>query len=206
MNLKKYFDKIYCINLDRREDRWEESVKEFEKWGLLDQVERYSAIDGTTLENPYRVNNGELGLIETHLNIIKESKEKKYNSVLLIEDDIEFTDEIKLLDQYFNSLPQKWDILWFGANHNKHMGNKINLINEKIIKCNKAYSTHCIAFNKSIFDLVINLLEKRQKPVDVYYSDLQKSFDCYAFNPSMSLQRPSYSDIQNRMQNNKWLF
>ena len=74
MRLDKYFDKIYCINLDRRKDRWEETENELSKWGLLDQVERYPAVDGVSLVNPYSINNGELGLIETHLSIIKDSK------------------------------------------------------------------------------------------------------------------------------------
>ncbi len=126
--LKEYFDKIYCINLDRREDRWKETMKELDKWGMTDEVERYSAVDGSLLENHYNVNNGELGLIETHLKIIKESKDNNYKNVLILEDDIEFTDEIKNINNYFDILPKKWDILWFGANHNKHMGNKIKLI------------------------------------------------------------------------------
>jgi GR25 family glycosyltransferase involved in LPS biosynthesis len=207
MRLDKYFDKIYCINLDRRKDRWEETEKELKKWGLIDQVERYSAVDGNKINNnPYNVNNGELGLIETHLSIIKDSKKNGYKNILLLEDDIEFTEEINKVESYFSSLPENWDILWFGGNHNKHMGNKINLINDKIIKCNQTYSTHCIGFNESIYDLVINLLEKRQKPVDVYYSDIQKGYECYSFNPSVALQRASYSDFQNREQDNKWLF
>ena len=32
--LKKYFDKIYCINLDRRTDKWSECESEFDKWGI----------------------------------------------------------------------------------------------------------------------------------------------------------------------------
>ena len=35
MRLDKYFDKIYCINLDRRKDRWKETEKELKKWGLF---------------------------------------------------------------------------------------------------------------------------------------------------------------------------
>jgi GR25 family glycosyltransferase involved in LPS biosynthesis len=206
MNLKKYFDKIYCINLDRREDRWEESVKEFEKWGLLDQVERYSAIDGTTLENSYNINNGELGILNTHLNIIEESLLKKYGNILIIEDDIEFTDNIKLLDEYMSLIPNDWDMIYFGGNHNKHMGKKINYLNEKIIKLEETYGIHCVAINNSIYDLILNVVEKRKKPIDVYYADIQKNYNCYGFNPSIGLQRVSYSDIQNKVMDYKWLF
>lgn len=207
MNLNHYFDKIYCINLDRRKDRWEESIKEFTKWGILDQIERVSAIDGTKLlNNEFHIKNGELGLIETHLKLILDAKNKKYKNILLIEDDIEFTNEINNLTLYFDLLPNDWDMLWFGGNHNKHMGSKLNFINEKIIKCHNTYSTHCVAINYSVYDILIELLNKRQKPVDVYYSDIQKLYKCYSFYPSIAIQRPSFSDIQNINQDNRWLF
>ena len=205
--IKDYFDKIFCINLDRRKDRWEETVTELKVWGQFDGVNRVSAVDGNTInDNPYPINNGELGLLETHLKLIKNAKEKKYKNILLIEDDIEFTEEINNLNLYFDQLPKEWDMLWFGGNHNKHVGNQINLINDKIIKCNNTYATHCIAINNSVYDLLINVLSDKRKPVDVYYSDIQKSYDCYSFHPSIALQRPCFSDIQNVMQDNRWLF
>ena len=43
-----YFDKIFCINLDSRPDRWESVQKEFDKVGILDRVERFSALTGKT--------------------------------------------------------------------------------------------------------------------------------------------------------------
>lgn len=205
--IKDYFDKIFCINLDRRKDRWEETVTELKKWGILDGVNRISAVDGNKIQNnSFPINNGELGLLETHLKLIRYAKEKKYKNILLIEDDVEFTEEINNLEEYFNQLPENWDMLWFGANHNKHVGNQINLINDKIIKCNYAYATHCIAINNSVYDLLIDFLSKKQKPVDVYYSDIQNTKNCYSFHPSIALQRPCFSDIQNVMQDNRWLF
>ena len=47
--LSKYFDKKFCINLDRRPDRWDIVSDEFNKWGIKD-VERVSAVDGKTVE------------------------------------------------------------------------------------------------------------------------------------------------------------
>jgi transposase-like protein len=86
------------------------------------------------------------------------------------------------------------------------MGKKINLINENVIKLEETYGIHCVAINESIYDLILNLLKYKQKPVDVYYSDIQKTYDCYGFNPSIALQRISYSDIQNKVMDYKWLF
>ena len=206
MSLKKYFDKIYCINLDRRKDRWEETIKELDKWGLTDEVERYSGVDGNSLKNETQIKDGELGILNTHLKIINESKEKNYENILILEDDIEFTEKIKLLDEYMSIVPNDWDMIYFGGNHNKHMGKKINYINDKIIKLKETYGIHCVAINNSIYDLILNVIDKRKKPIDVYYADIQKNYNCYGFNPSIALQRVSYSDIQNKVTDYKWLF
>ena len=50
MTLNQYFDKIYCVNLDRRPDKWAEAVEEFKKNNM--EVERFAAIDGQTLQMP----------------------------------------------------------------------------------------------------------------------------------------------------------
>ena len=204
--MEKYFDKIYCINLNRREDRWNETLEELKKWGLSDSVSRYSAIDGNTLNNDTVINNGELGILTTHINIITEAKENNYNNILILEDDIEFTKEIENIDEYMSLVPSDWDMLYFGGNHNKHIGKEINLLNEKIIKLNETYGIHFVVINNTVYDLILNLITKRNKPIDVYYADIQKSYNCYGFNPSIALQRESFSDIQNKNVNYKWLF
>ena len=43
--MKHYFDRIYCINLPHRTDRWEASLLEFEKLGIVDDVIKFNAID-----------------------------------------------------------------------------------------------------------------------------------------------------------------
>ena len=49
MSLKKYFDQVFCINLNRRKDRWSETVTELRKWDLFNDVNRYLGIDGHKL-------------------------------------------------------------------------------------------------------------------------------------------------------------
>ena len=44
MSLKKYFDRVFCINLDRRKDRWLETVTELRKWDLFDGVNRLKVL------------------------------------------------------------------------------------------------------------------------------------------------------------------
>jgi len=82
---------------------------------------------------------------------------------------------------------------------------KLEYVNDKVIKSIDTYTTHCFAIKNTMFDLVLNLLSKHKKPVDVYYSDIQKNFNCYSFYPGLASQRPSFSDIQNKVMDNRWL-
>jgi GR25 family glycosyltransferase involved in LPS biosynthesis len=206
MSLKKYFDQVFCINLDKRKDRWTETVRELKKWDLFNGVNRFIGIDGSELtydKTKFRVNSGELGLLKTHIKLLQIAKTKKYKNILILEDDIEFTEEIKNLEKYMSQVPSDWDILYFGGNHNIHEGEKINKINDNVIKCSRTYTTHCIVLRNTIYDKCLNLIKGCDKPVDMYYSDLQKELNVYSLYPSVALQRVSYSDIQNKIEDNK---
>src|SRR3989337_1271808 len=96
--LSTYFDKVYCINLAKRPDRWEKTQIIFDKLGF-DEVERYEGIDGETLdltesEKKSFLTSGHFGIMKTQINMISEAKEKGYKSILLLEDDVYFSDEI----------------------------------------------------------------------------------------------------------------
>ena len=112
-NLNDYFDKTYCINLDKRKDRWEECVTEFDKWGISG-VTRHSAVDGTKFDRtkiPSRLKDGELGLVITNLDIIKDCLVNDCGNILILEDDVVFNDEIIKISEYMSELPEDWDIL-----------------------------------------------------------------------------------------------
>lgn len=64
-----FFDEIFCINLDRRADRWELAQKEFNKLGILNKVTRFSAIENAHAEK---------GCFESHLQCIFSAKERGF--------------------------------------------------------------------------------------------------------------------------------
>tara|TARA_R110000744_G_scaffold164853_1_gene281935 strand:+ start:116 stop:748 length:633 start_codon:yes stop_codon:yes gene_type:complete len=210
MNLKNHFDKIYCINLDRRVDRWDESKAEFKKWNMESIVERYPAIDGKLLPvNPDNnfLDAGNMGLITTHINLLTESIKEGYENILLLEDDIYFTPEILNYEEYLGMVPDDWDMIYFGGNHNLHMGATLNKINDKVARLHSTYGLQCIVVKNTLFRPMLDTIREKKVPIDVYYTKLaQKNYNCYGFYPSMALQRVSFSDLQNQVMDNRWLF
>ena len=81
--MSNHIDKIFYINLDKREDRKLEIEAELSGFDLLDNAERIPGI--------FTPGQGILGCTMSHLHAIKLAKERGYSNVLILEDDFQFT-------------------------------------------------------------------------------------------------------------------
>jgi GR25 family glycosyltransferase involved in LPS biosynthesis len=207
MKITDFFDKTVCINLDRRFDRWSECVTEFEK-NKLDGIERFRAVDGKDLQQLPKgfLTQSRLALVLTNMLILDKAIEEDYDSILILEDDVEFTNQVTNMKSFFDSLPEDWDMLYFGGNHNTHVGYEPpTIINDKVCKLHNTFSTHCVAINKKAFKEVLERLKKCDNALDVIYVELQSKLNVYSFYPMIATQRVSFSDIENKLTDYKWL-
>lgn len=207
MKITEFFNKTFCINLERRTDRWDECLSEFNKHGITD-VDRFIAVDGKNLGQslPGFMTPSRRALVLTNVQIIEEAIKNDYESILILEDDVEFGPQVVDMDSYFDLLPNDWDMLYFGGNHNTHVGSiPPNIINEKVCKLHNTYSTHCVAINKKAYQKVLDRIKKCDNALDVIYVELQRQLNVYSFYPVIATQRVSFSDIENRMTDYKWL-
>ena len=106
---------IYCINLERREDRRESVGTEFTRAGL--DVEFFPAVDGRidTPDGMY-VTPSEYGCSMSHSKIWNDIIEKKYPMALVLEDDVclvpNFKTKLEKILEEANEIP--WDIIHLG--------------------------------------------------------------------------------------------
>ena len=167
MKITDFFDKTYCINLDRRFDRWEECLIEFKKYDI-EGVIRWSAIDGNNINKLGSCEkSSQTALILTNIDILEDSIKNNLKNVLIMEDDIKFSDEVYNISEYFKYLPEDWDMVYFGGTHNSHMGvNPPLIINEKVCKLHNTFTTHCVGINGKSFNTIINKLKEFNNPLD----------------------------------------
>ena len=194
--INKYFEKIFCINLDSRKDRWDESKQEFEKYNL--KVERIPAISGKSmnLEFPDEIREGAVGCSLSQLFALKLAKQYELNNFLLLEDDIQFSSDLNdVFPEIIKQVPSDWDMLYLGGQH--FHGMNLEKINENVFKCEYTLAAHSVAFNKTVFDRFINKLIDVTKPCDVHYAESHKEINAYVIIPHLTWQRGSYSDIEN---------
>lgn len=175
-----YFDKIFCINLDRRQDRWEHSQDEFNKVGIQGRVERFPAIEHK---------NGAAGCLMSHVACIKKAKELNLNNVLVFEDDVKFInsdiENLRLAIDTLKKIPD-WDLFYLGGRLMK----MASFISPHLIE-SRLWSAHAYAVNRCAF----GRCAAPYLPIDIWYSYHMKSYCIY---PLMAVQREGFSDIENR--------
>jgi hypothetical protein len=203
--INDFFSKCYCINLDRRTDRWEHCINEFNKHNII--VERFSAVDGNI--NNYNLGypfDNELANTKSHLNVIKEAKKLGLKNILIFEDDVVFQDNVnELFDLFIQQLPENWDGIYFGGNH---IQGRIG-ISPNIIKMIRSYALHAYGINGKAYDSIIEYLEKKIELTindrntiresvgsDFFIADLHRTMNFYCFTPHIAYQLEGYSDIQ----------
>lgn len=195
--LNDFFQKIYCINLERRTDRWEESILEFDTFKL--EVERYSAFDGNELDQIPGLNPGQLGAIYSHRGVIQKAKDLNLDNVLILEDDVKFDSGLNSkFPEIYDRIPDDWDIILFGGNHvgnNPWAKGSLKEINKNVFKVTHSLALHCYAVKNTVYDLSIESLSKMNDTNDSLFASIQSKVNCYIIRPHLAWQRPSYSDL-----------
>ena len=191
----EFWDKIYCINLDRRPDRWQECLVEFEKLKLTNFITRFSGID---------MAHGGMGCYASHIAVMKEAI--NYDHVLILEDDVEFFIDLATLEKSFNDLMrQDWDVFFVGTRPK----GIIKKITENLTKIGGGSCTHAIGYNKKALNLCYQSLVEQYKknnpphyfvPIDNVgvYEHISK-LNCFSPYPLACVQRKSYSDLRNEI-------
>jgi GR25 family glycosyltransferase involved in LPS biosynthesis len=105
-----FFDRIYCISLEAREDRRQVATQEFARVGLAGKVE-------FVLVQPHP-SNIEQGMYESHMTCLRKGLEAGAKSIVVFEDDVifdRFNEEHFGLCVQFLKVNPNWKVLLLGA-------------------------------------------------------------------------------------------
>jgi len=85
-DINEAFPHKFCINLDRRPERWEQMRAKFERCGV-EGVQRFAAVDGQNAIVPANWSDspGAYGCLRSHLEIIEEARRCSWPNVLIFE-------------------------------------------------------------------------------------------------------------------------
>lgn len=190
-------EKTYLINLDSRPDRLKDVTKQLAKVPL-ENIERFSAI----AKSP-----GWLGCTESHIACLRLAQERKHGSVFICEDDLVFTNAPLLqrqLSKFFKT-GEPWDVIIIGGNvydpYEKFLDCAVRVRNcqttTAYIVAGHYISTLLENFEKGHSLLMENLANIHYR-LDMYWKRLMKSDRWYAIVPLTVIQKPDYSDTENK--------
>lgn len=205
-----FIDKIIVINLDRAEERKTKLIESFNRVGInTNEVLFLSAFDGESLNNNFERTiigeymgrtfaKGEICCTLSHITAIKIAKTLGYKNILILEDDVELSDNfLEMIDNLEKQLPENWDQIYLGAIVSG-LGDKIS---ENIYKINtdSMMGTHSYLLNSSVYDLVSNKLLGFNTSTDGEFNILHINniLNSFIYVPFLTYQYDGYSYISN---------
>lgn len=212
-----FIDKIIVINLDRAKERKTKLIESLNRVGInINDVLFLSAFDGESLNNNFErtIHGGSMGrtfakgeicCTLSHITAIKMAKTLGYSNILILEDDVELSDNfLERIDDIEKQLPENWDQIYVGAIVSD-LGDKIS---ENIykIKFDSMMGTHSYLLNRSAYDLVSNKLLEFNSSTDGEFNILHRNnmLNTFIYVPFLTYQYDGYSYITNgdkQMQN-----
>ena len=182
-------DHTLYINLSDRTDRKEQVEHEFTQLNV--PFERVDAIAHFK---------GSIGCTLSHIKCVQMAKERNWSQVCGCEDDIMFTNPSlfkKNLELFLKS-EIEWDVLLLGANIAPPYQN----ICPFCMQVYNAQTTTGYIVKEHYYDTLLdNFRTSNQRPIDIHWKQLQQKDKWYILLPLTVVQRPSYSNIENRMVN-----
>ena len=175
----RFFDLIYCINLDSRADRWQEAVREFNALEIADRVERVPAI---THPNPRE------GCRLSHLECVRRAEAADAETVLIFEDDVIFRgfshDRLARFLERLCTIPD-WEVFYLGGTVLANPERYGELMRVPMAGAH-AYAVHRRAFTK---------IRNATVPYDVW---LAQNMTSYCADPMLAWQRGGFSNLEDK--------
>lgn len=134
--LSQFFgDRIFCINVAARTDRWEHVQKLCAKFGF--EVTRFDAVTGI-LNNGVPCGNS--GCTASHRELLNLMVESLWPNMLVLEDDFDIL-HVDFMDKFARvsaELPADWDMFYLGGHYGEQ---PIARHSEHLIRCGRFLTT-----------------------------------------------------------------
>lgn len=193
---ERYFSgHIFCINLERRTDRWAHAEAQFKKHGLT-CVQRFEAcvdpVPGRHDQNT--------GCTASHRALLDLCVANNWPSIFVFEDDFDILHEDfhHRFETYVKDVPADWDMLYIGGGYG---GPPISRVSAHVIRAGRLMTTSSYGVT---YDMAKRLAPwiVGSGPIDCLYADRAHDNKVYILSPRLVVQYPNHSDLQGKFMNN----
>jgi len=176
------FERVVCISLDKRPDRWERFLKDLPADWPFKQPERFQAIDGAKCPPPdwWRQGGGPWGCYRSHLRILEECLSAGTQSVLILEEDAQCEpDFARRFAEFWQAVPNDWGMAYLGGQLLNASSRPPDKINDRVARPWNVNRTHAYAVHRrampKLYQYLCGVEWKAKHHVDHYYGALHAS-------------------------------
>lgn len=213
------FKHTFFINLEERTDRLEHIENELKKMGI--KGERINAVKSEK--------QGAIGCTLSHIRCLETAKQRDYEHICIMEDDIEFRNP-ELFKQQIQKFSEnteiQWDVLLLAAN----VVPPYQSVGVYCARVYNAQTTTGYIVKKEMYDVLLNNFKESAKlqmqnpihagthnpyAIDIYWKKLQPQYFWWIITPLTITQYENHSNVEGRNINydhlmldmeKKWLF
>jgi GR25 family glycosyltransferase involved in LPS biosynthesis len=147
-------DCIYVINLDIRPEKWQRMKTLFEAQNI--KINRMSGINGWEISEevkrelvgnyPIRMLGGQFGCYLSHLSTVKDAYKRGFNIIWILEDDIEFTEDVNQIPYLLaklSGIDPDWDVFYTDIDIKNRAGERIPSVTSDFRPDQEYYPLNC---------------------------------------------------------------
>jgi GR25 family glycosyltransferase involved in LPS biosynthesis len=210
--LGEYFDKIYVLNLKRRDDRLV-TIKKRLISTKISNYEIFQAVDGNVIQkiwksffekNYFFSNSNYLACAISHLSIYNDALAKSYKSILIIEDDVKIlVNANKYFAKLQSEIPSEWDLLYLGFiplsddctrwDYNVFSD---RFISSQVFLAKNLWGLYGYGIGEDLMKETLKIYDE-EFPMELdrfFVTRIQKKMKCYALTPQIFAAEDGYSD------------
>jgi len=176
----RYFDAIYCINLDTARNRWRAMQLRFQRLGIARRVRRFSAV--------YTSESQHIGCALSHRMIIEQAQKQGLEQIMVFEDDAIFQqDTLTHLEKTIPELKQQdWYLFYLGGHRWGHDYQPPEGCQHLSYVQESLTCTQAIAYHHSVYQQLLDAIPATEEEVrdwleihhgiDQYYLGVDKRY------------------------------
>lgn len=184
--MREFADMAFCINLDRRPDRWQFMKRQFAKHNI--EASRFAAVDGSlfppavVVPKPHlhiEFKAGTYASLLSHLSVVTLAKEMGLKGVWVWEDDAILDKNFApWTDAILAQVPADWDMVYFSGR--VLLGKTpINAVEPRIYRPDYMYWLVSYIIRETCYDKVIAALRTKNHWADQLVAGLHPQLNVY---------------------------
>jgi glycosyltransferase involved in cell wall biosynthesis len=190
VSMNDFFDNIFVLSSDMNQSRMIKLDEVLSKYGIFYECINYNGDSKVLREEFNNISNTriknvtEYGLLLGHVQALTTARERDYENVLILQDNIILHKNFNNLLQRMVNIPNDWTIIYLGCRNKRRYFNKVNSTNGYYLATD-IIGSFSYGIKKTSYSRLLKLLSLRERSVEESLNYFHKNNRCYVLYPNL---------------------